>query len=841
MSKAAVRVSLGTLQTIFALFCLSFASAQEPVTDNFAVEMDVVYAVVDGHELKLDIAVPRALAAPAPAIVDIQGGAWRRIQNTVEDAKLWAGYGFVGVSITHRTSDIAVFPAAVHDCKAVVRWLRANAKKYNIDPNRIGVTGFSSGGHLAALLGTSGGDGFLEGSEGNLGYSSRVQAVVDHFGPTDFMRMNDGKQVAGAMDHFAPDSPESLFLGGPLKERADLARLANPLTYIDAGDPPTLIAHGEKDRLVPIEQSEILYEALRKAGVPAEFVRVKNADHMYRPYPEGVKVSMDVDELNKMSAAWFLRWLGVPKLKSPGDAPAPSAVDPALKTNLYYKLTIDLPGRTAKSYVKGTFWVRCGDRELASGAIDLSDLSSEAGRTFMREFTAAGVDFTSCELIWNFSGEIYDSELNEKLPLMMRQIAKYNERVEGVGFHFQIGAAGSPDIRKMVYLKNVPMPTGPYLGQKPPGDKPEIFAPGIVSTAGHEFGSSFSPDGRYLFFSRNMDIYWADARVIEDMKPAELKAGSSARPEGTVPLDGRGGGVIAFYSERRDTHRDADIYIMNADGSAEANLTKNGAEDLAPDWSAEGAKIVYCAFPDGNWDVFMMNADGSGQARITNTPESEEWAYLSPDAARITYASGGFPNYDIYVMNSDGSRPRPLVTLPNTQAMPKWSRDGKTIAHNYGIFFPEKSYPDNFTGDIYLVDADGTNSRKITDSGGKGINENPYWSPDGRRLVFQSNRNGNFQIYRMNADGGDQRRLTRHGGNDYWPCWSKYGETKRSSGGNPKSCPGPWPSMPPCSGPTNRAARENSSAARMIKTGIYSWMVIPTEVLLNDISEDCQG
>ena len=423
------------------------------VTENIAVEMDVVYAVVNGHELKLDIAVPRNLAAPAPAVVDIQGGSWRRIQNSVEDAKSWARYGFVGVSITHRTSDVAVFPAAVHDCKAVIRWLRANARKYSIDPDRIGVYGFSSGGHLAALLGTSGGDEYLEGAEGNPGYSSRVQAVVDHFGPTDFMKMNDGKEVAGVIDHFAPDSPESLFLGGALKERTVMARLANPLTYIDAGDPPTLIAHGEKDRLVPVEQSEILYKALKRAGVPTEFIRVKNADHLYRPNPEEARVSPDVEELNRRSAAWFLRWLGAPRLKSPEEVPPPPAVDPTLKTNLYYMLTIDLPGRTAKSYVKGTFWVRCGDRELSAGEIDLSDLSSEAGRTFKREFTAAGVDFKSCELTWNFSGEIYDSELNEKLPLMMRQIAKYNDQVEGVGFHFQIGADGTPGIQKKVYLK----------------------------------------------------------------------------------------------------------------------------------------------------------------------------------------------------------------------------------------------------------------------------------------------------------------------------------------------------------------------------------------------------
>jgi acetyl esterase/lipase len=424
-----------------------------PAVVDMAVEMDVVYAVVQGHELKLDIAWPRNLAAPAPAIIDIRGGSWRHSQNLVEDAKLWAGHGFVGVSITHRTSDVAVFPAAVRDCKAAVRWLRANAKKYSIDPDRIGITGFSSGGHLAALLGTSGGDAYLEGDEGNPGYSSRVQAVVDHFGPTDLLRMNDGKRVAGVIDHFAPDSPESLFLGGPAGERAETARLASPLTYVDAGDPPMLITHGENDRLVPVEQSELLYEALKKAGVPVEFIRVKNADHMYRPYPEGATISPGVDELNRESAEWFRRWLGAPRLKAPGPSTPPSAAKQGATTILYYKLTIDLPGRTAESHVKGTYWVRCGDRLLASGEVSLNDLRGEAGRTFQREYAASVADFSSNELAWNFKGEIFDSQLNETLPLIVTQSAKYAGGVEGVGFHFQIGADGLADVQKKVYIK----------------------------------------------------------------------------------------------------------------------------------------------------------------------------------------------------------------------------------------------------------------------------------------------------------------------------------------------------------------------------------------------------
>jgi acetyl esterase/lipase len=142
------------------------AYPQSLAEEDITLHRDVVFATVDGHELKLDIAVPKYLKAPAPAIVDIPGGAWRTIRKSAEDALFYAQYGFVGVSITHRTSDVAVFPAAVHDCKTAIRWLRAHAKEYDIDPARIGVTGFSSGGHLAALLGTSGGDPYLEGRGG---------------------------------------------------------------------------------------------------------------------------------------------------------------------------------------------------------------------------------------------------------------------------------------------------------------------------------------------------------------------------------------------------------------------------------------------------------------------------------------------------------------------------------------------------------------------------------------------------------------------------------------------------------------------------------------------------
>jgi len=160
-------------------FTVSFVNAYPQILtkEDITVYRDIVYTIADGHELKLDIAVPKYLKAPVPAVVDIPGGSWRVVEKSVEDALFYAKHGFIGVSITHRTSDIAIFPAAVHDCKTAIRWLRAHAREYNIDPDNIGVTGFSSGGHLAALVGTSVGDTFLEGKGDYLDYSSSVQEI----------------------------------------------------------------------------------------------------------------------------------------------------------------------------------------------------------------------------------------------------------------------------------------------------------------------------------------------------------------------------------------------------------------------------------------------------------------------------------------------------------------------------------------------------------------------------------------------------------------------------------------------------------------------------------------
>jgi acetyl esterase/lipase len=440
---------------ILLTFCSDIHS-QILTKEDMIIYKDVVYSIRDGHELKLDIAVPKCLTAPAPAIVDIPGGAWRVINKSIDDAIFYAQFGFIGVSITYRTSDVAIFPAAIHDCKTALRFLRAHAQEYNIDAARIGVTGFSSGGHLAALLGTSGGDKYLEGNGEYPEYSSNVQAVVDHFGPTDFLQMNDttGLNLEESVDHFTPQSAEALFLGGPVPEKASAAQLANPINYIDPKDPPTLIGHGEKDAMVLLNQSKIFYEALKKTGVPTEFVRVKNAVHMYRPYKWDAIISPSVEELDEMTIKWFVRWLGAPKLDLDQIRGATSHEEksrPSAEYGLYYKITVELPGKTAKSFCKGLFNILCDGKVLAGGQISLTDLSTLPGRQFKKEFIIGGDTPINKVIMWNYRGEIYDSKLDKKFEFMKMARVEYEQDVKGIGFEIDISDDGDAEMTERVY------------------------------------------------------------------------------------------------------------------------------------------------------------------------------------------------------------------------------------------------------------------------------------------------------------------------------------------------------------------------------------------------------
>ncbi len=237
---------------------------------------NIEYAHIGGKRLLLDLYLPKDNDKPLPVVVWIHGGGWRAGDKERCPALPLAGKGFAVASINYRLTDVACFPAQIHDCKGAIRWLRAHAKEYKLDPERIGVWGSSAGGHLVALLGTSGGVKELEGDVGgNTGFSSRVQAVCDLCGPATF-REEDLPE--GADEGNVPQALTKL-LGGPLEENRDKARAASPVTHITKDDPPFLIVHGDADPVVPVRQSRILAEALKKAGVDVTLRIIPGAGH----------------------------------------------------------------------------------------------------------------------------------------------------------------------------------------------------------------------------------------------------------------------------------------------------------------------------------------------------------------------------------------------------------------------------------------------------------------------------------------------------------------------------------------------------------------------------------
>ena len=256
---------------------------------------DIVYSQ---SGMRLDLYTPAEITGSHSVIVWIHGGGWRMGDKEGKTGRKppikIIEQGYILVSIDYRLSHQAAFPAQIHDCKASIRWLRAHAEEYNISPERIGAWGGSAGGHLAALLGTSAGISDLEGDGGNPQYSSSVQAVCDFFGPTDLIRMSEMK---GELEK---ESPESLVIGGPLRENADKVTQANPITHITRNSPPFLIIHGENDEVVPPDQSHILYEALLKADVEAGMHVVPNAGHGFE-----VATQEQLDEINRMVVDFF--------------------------------------------------------------------------------------------------------------------------------------------------------------------------------------------------------------------------------------------------------------------------------------------------------------------------------------------------------------------------------------------------------------------------------------------------------------------------------------------------------------------------------------------------------
>ena len=233
------------------------------VAAGAVAKLDLQYAESqDGRPLLLDLYRP-AEGGPFPVVVWIHGGGWRAgtRRTGAQRATEWLlPEGIAVASVEYSLSNQLTFPAQIEECKAAVRWLRAHATEYDLNPERFGAWGSSSGAHLAMLLGVSAEVAALEGSLGNTGQSSRVQAVVDWWGHSD---LNEIDRVRNS----EPNSSVTALLGVAPKDDPEKGMLGSPMAYVPADDAPFLIFHGREDPSVPLAQSEIFHAALQKAGV----------------------------------------------------------------------------------------------------------------------------------------------------------------------------------------------------------------------------------------------------------------------------------------------------------------------------------------------------------------------------------------------------------------------------------------------------------------------------------------------------------------------------------------------------------------------------------------------
>ena len=245
------------------------------VPDGVVFEQGIEYANPDNQHLQVNLARPKDGVGPFPAVVCIHGGGFRAGKRESLDklCLTLAQRGYVAITVTYRLAPAYPFPAAVHDCKAAVRWLRANAQKYGVDPKRVGVTGGSAGGHLAQFLGVTTGVKEFEG-EGNLDQSSAVSCVVNYYGPSDLTKSYD-KSVDAA--EVLP-----LFFGGDLSTKRREHIVGSPLYWVTPNAAPTLCVHGTEDKYVAYEQATWIVDRLKACAVEAQLLTLEGAGHGFK-------------------------------------------------------------------------------------------------------------------------------------------------------------------------------------------------------------------------------------------------------------------------------------------------------------------------------------------------------------------------------------------------------------------------------------------------------------------------------------------------------------------------------------------------------------------------------
>lgn len=275
------RFSLIACMTL--LICSDAFSQAGGLPAGIKMEKDVPY-IPDGDEgQRLDLYLPEVVAEkPLPLIVHIHGGGWMGGSKYPCAVAAMVLKGYAVASVEYRFSQKAKFPAQIQDCQAAVRWLRAHAKKYNLDIEHVGVIGGSAGGHLSALVGTAGGKDAFPKIGGNEEQSDRVQAVCDIFGPADFstvvQQAADDKNVKNIFEFNTPKDPYSELIGTKLDDKAK-TEAVSPVHYVTKDNPPFVILHGTHDTLVPYAQSEEFAAVLKEKGVAVWLQKLPGAGH----------------------------------------------------------------------------------------------------------------------------------------------------------------------------------------------------------------------------------------------------------------------------------------------------------------------------------------------------------------------------------------------------------------------------------------------------------------------------------------------------------------------------------------------------------------------------------
>ena len=274
------------------------AQPRSPAGDLASVEIvsDIPFATVDGHKLMLDLYLPKGIDDPV-LLVWVHGGGWARGARAPVSTVEFVNAGYAMASVDYRLSGDAPFPAQLHDIKAALRFLRANASQFGFDASRIGILGVSAGAHLAALAGVTNGHNELEGAVGEQSNeSSDITAIVSYFGASNLTSILDQSTPFGL--NIRVPGLTALF-DGPVEERLELARLASPITHVDSSDPPLLLLHGDQDPQMPINQSHELHAAYKAHGLDVHFEVVHGAVHGGPQFFDAERMTLAVEFLDR--------------------------------------------------------------------------------------------------------------------------------------------------------------------------------------------------------------------------------------------------------------------------------------------------------------------------------------------------------------------------------------------------------------------------------------------------------------------------------------------------------------------------------------------------------------